>query len=201
MATRDTKRAGTTTADEPTKAELQRQMDETRESISETVDEIKETVAHQYETVKETYETVKEGVGEVMDWREQFSKNPIVWGAGAVSLGVLVGIGMAHSLGGGQSSGRRNRQQAALSERLLEQLSSLSETMMPTITSKIKEMFGIDLSEYLSISGETVRRPATKSIAKRRPTKKSATGKSSAKKRSTKQSGKAKGKGGKSGQS
>ena len=170
---------------EPSKAELQRQMKQTRESISETVDEIKETVAHQYDTVKETYETVVDSVGEVLDWREQFSKNPIVWGAGAVSLGVLIGIGLAHSLGD-QPSSRRKGQQAALSERLLEQLSTLSETLLPTMTGKIKEMFGIDLSAYLHSAGEIKRLPAGKSIAKKRATKKSAAKKSSTKKRSTK---------------
>ena len=188
MATRDTKRAGATTEDEPTKAELQRQMEETRESISETVDEIKETVAHQYETVKETYETVKESVGEVLDWREQFSKNPIVWGAGAVSLGILVGIGLAQILGDEQSSRRRKSGQAALNERLLSNLSGLSETLLPTLTNKIKEMFGIDLSDYLRSSDETVREPAGRSSAKRLTTKKSAARKSSTKKRSTKKS-------------
>ena len=176
-----------TTKGDPSKAELQRQMEQTRESISETVDEIKETVAHQYDTVKETYETVVDSVGEVLDWREQFSKNPIVWGAGAVSLGVLVGIGLAHSLGG-QPSSRRKSQQAALSERLLEQLSTISETLMPTMTGKIKEMFGIDLSDYLHSAGEKKRLPARKSSAKKRTTKKSSAGKSSAKKRTTKKS-------------
>lgn len=177
MATRNTKRAVAQTEGEPTKAELQRRMEETRESISETVEEIKETVAHQYETVKETYETVKEGVGEVLDWREQFSQNPVVWGAGAVSLGILVGIGLAQSLGGGQPSSRRKSGQAALNEKLLSNLSGLSETLMPTLTNKIKEMFGIDISEYLPSSDETARRPARKSIPKRRTTKTAGKGK------------------------
>jgi hypothetical protein len=190
MATRNTKRDGGQTADEPTKEELQRRMEETRESISGTVEEIKETVAHQYETVKETYETVKESVGEVMDWREQFSQNPIVWGAGAVSLGVLVGIGLAQSLGGEPASSRRRQSgQAALNERLLSNLSGLSETLLPTLTHKIKEMFGIDLSEYLHSSDEAARlKPAGKRSAKRLTTGKSAARKRSAKKRSTKKS-------------
>ncbi|MGB7923516.1 MAG: hypothetical protein WCF57_09750 [Pyrinomonadaceae bacterium] len=181
MATRDTKRGGALkTTGEPTKEELQRQMEQARESISETVEEIKETVAHQYETVKETYETVKDSVGEVLDWREQFSKNPIVWGAGAVSLGILVGIGLAHSLDSAPDSSRRRKSgQAALNERLLGNLSGLSETLLPTLTTKIKEMFGIDLSEYLQAANETTaittaRKPARKSSAKRLTAKKSA---------------------------
>ena len=189
MVTRNTKRAVRANEGEPTKAELQRQMEQTRESISETVEEIKETVAHQYQTVKETYETVKDGVGEVLDWREQFSKNPVVWGAGAVSLGILVGIGLAQSLGGGQPSNRRKSGQAALNDNLLSNISGLSGTLMPTLTNKIKEMFGIDISEYLPGSDETARRrPAGKSSAKRLTTKRSSANKSGAKKRSSKKS-------------
>jgi hypothetical protein len=183
--------AGKKTKGEPTKAELQRQMEETRESISETVEEIKETVSHQYDVVKDTYETVKESVGEALDWREQFSKNPIVWGAGAVSLGILVGLGLAHSLGDVPASSRRRKsRQAALNESLLNNLTGLSETLMPTMTSKIKEMFGIDLSAYLP-GGEarTKRLPARHTGAKRRVTKKSTGSKSGAQKRRARKSG------------
>jgi hypothetical protein len=177
------------TEKEPTKAELQRQMEQTRESISETVDEIKETVAHQYDVVKDTYETVKDGVGEVLDWREQFSKNPIVWGAGAVSLGILVGIGLAHSMDSVPVSNRRRKSgPAALNERLLSNLSGLSETLMPTMTNKIKEMFGIDLSDYLPGAEASVSRPVKKISAKSRTTKKITAGKSSAKKRKARKS-------------
>jgi hypothetical protein len=183
--------AGKKTEDEPTKAELQRQMKETRASISETVDEIKETVSHQYDVVKDTYETVKEGVGEVLDWREQFSKNPIVWGAGAVSLGILVGIGLAHSMGSVPASDRRRRKskQGALNESLLSNLSGLSETLLPTMTSKIKEMFGIDINAYLPAPAAAERRPS-RMIGARRPAtttkKKSAAKKSRARKSSAK---------------
>ena len=175
--------AGKKTEREPSKAELQRQMEEARESISETVDEIKETVAHQYDVVKDTYETVKDGFGEVLDWREQFSENPIVWGAGAVSLGILVGIGLAHTMGSVPTSNRRRKSgQAALNESLLSNLSGLSETLMPTMTSKIKEMFGIDLSDYLPGSEESVSRPVRKISAKSRTTKKTTGSKGSTKK-------------------
>ncbi len=188
MAERDKKRPGKTNQDEPSKAELQRRMEETRESISETVGEIKETVANQYEAVKDTYETVKDGVGEVLDWREQFSRNPIVWGAGAVSLGILVGLGLAHSLGDAPSPNRRRKSgQAALNESLLSNLSGLSETLMPTMTAKIKEMFGIDLSEYLHRPAEIVHRPVIKT-ARKRTTKRSAASKGSTKKGSARKS-------------
>src|SRR5918996_5260992 len=77
-------RAQDYTAEEPSKEELQRRMDEARDSISSTVTEIKETVANQVQAVKDT-----------LDWREQFKKRPVAWSAGAVGVGFLVGYCVA----------------------------------------------------------------------------------------------------------
>ena len=77
-------RAHEVTAEEPSKQELQRRLDEARDSISHTVTEIKESVANQVQAVKET-----------LDWREQFRKRPVVWSAGAMGVGFLVGCGLA----------------------------------------------------------------------------------------------------------
>ncbi len=77
-------RANDLTAEEPSKQELQRRLDEARDSISHTVTEIKESVANQVQAVKET-----------LDWREQFKKRPVAWSAGAVGVGFLVGYGLA----------------------------------------------------------------------------------------------------------
>ena len=66
--------------EELSKEELQRRMDVARDSISNTVTEIKETVAHQVQAVKDT-----------LDWREQFRRRPVVWSAGALGIGFLVG--------------------------------------------------------------------------------------------------------------
>lgn len=77
-------RAQEQTGEEPSKQELQRRLDEARDSISHTVTEIKESVASQVQAVKET-----------LDWREQFKKRPVVWSAGALGVGFLVGYGLA----------------------------------------------------------------------------------------------------------
>ena len=77
-------RAQDQTAEEPSKQELQRRLDEARDSISHTVTEIRESVANQVQAVKET-----------LDWREQFKKRPVVWSAGAMGVGFLVGYGLA----------------------------------------------------------------------------------------------------------
>ncbi|MFN2408080.1 MAG: hypothetical protein ABR594_18700 [Pyrinomonadaceae bacterium] len=77
-------RAQEQTAEEPSKQELQRRLDEARDSISHTVTEIKESVASQVQAVKES-----------LDWREQFRKRPVAWSAGAMGVGFLVGYGLA----------------------------------------------------------------------------------------------------------
>lgn len=77
-------RAEDHTAEEPSKEELQRRMDEARDSISNTVTEIKETVANQVQAVKDT-----------LDWREQFKKRPVVWSAAAMGVGFCTGYCIA----------------------------------------------------------------------------------------------------------
>src|ERR1043165_5101032 len=96
------------------KAELRRQMEEARESISGTVAEIKSVVAHQYEEVRETVETVRAEVGEVLDWRTEFERNPLVWGAGAVSIGILIGFGIARAVDD-EDEGARGRRKKKVS--------------------------------------------------------------------------------------
>jgi hypothetical protein len=75
--------------EDATKAELQRRMEEARESITQTVSEIKDTVATQYQHVRDS-------VSEALDWREQYRKRPVAWTLGALGVGVVVG----YSLGG-----------------------------------------------------------------------------------------------------
>src|SRR5882724_4274146 len=70
--------------EEASKKELQRRMEEARDSITNTVTEIKENVAQQYETVKDA-----------LDWREHFKKAPVAWSLGAAGLGFFVGYGIA----------------------------------------------------------------------------------------------------------
>lgn len=76
-------------SEEPSKEELQRRLDHTRDSISQTVTEIKETVANQVQAVKNT-----------LDWREQFKKRPVAWSAGALGAGFLTGYCIANTFMG-----------------------------------------------------------------------------------------------------
>src|SRR5882672_10713617 len=73
--------------EEPSKEELQRRMDEARDSITNTVTEIKENVAQQYENVKDA-----------LDWREHFKRQPLAWSLGAAGVGFFLGYGIAAAI-------------------------------------------------------------------------------------------------------
>ena len=77
--------------DDSTKAELQRRMEEARESISQTVTEIKETVVNQYQQVRET-------ISDTLDWREQYRRRPLPFTIGAAGLGFLLGYSIMGAL-------------------------------------------------------------------------------------------------------
>src|SRR5215212_2470860 len=78
-----------TADDELTKAELQRRMEEARESITQTVSEIKDTVTTQYQNVRES-------ISQSLDWREQYRRRPVEFSVAALGVGVLLG----YSIGG-----------------------------------------------------------------------------------------------------
>src|SRR6185503_4567411 len=78
-----------TVDDQPSKEELQRRMEEARDSITNTVTEIKDNVQQQYENVKDA-----------LDWREHFKKQPVAWSLGAAGVGFFVGYGIAAAVTG-----------------------------------------------------------------------------------------------------
>ena len=172
--------------EEPTgRAALERRMEETREAISETVAEIKSVVTHQYEEVRETVESVKEGVGEVLDWRTEFERNPLVWGAGAVSVGILVGFGIARAFDEKEEPRPRGRRKTVTTgEHVVAELSGFAEVVLPTISSKIKELFGLDLDAYLRAAHKP--RPAEPKRLSKKNASKGGAKKGSAKKGSAK---------------
>ena len=167
----------------PDKAALRKQMEEARESISDTVAEIKSVVAHQYEEVRETVETVRAEVGEVLDWRTEFERNPLVWGAGAVSIGILIGFGIARAFDDeGDDVRGRKKKKVSTGGHIVAELSGFADLVLPTISTKVKELFGLDLDAYLRAAH--AEREVRESPAKRLTRKK----KGSAKKGATKKS-------------
>jgi len=150
------------TDDAPTKRELQRQMEKTRESVSETVDEIKHTVNQQVAVAKKT-------VSNVLDYREQFQNEPLVWSLGALSAGFALGYTMGYAHKETRSS-KNKSQVAAFTNSLVRELSVVGNSVvMPSLNARLKEMFGFDFAEVLDSIGAANHKPR-----KRKPTKKAA---------------------------
>lgn len=80
-----------TADDELTKAELQRRMEEARESITQTVSEIKDTVTTQYQNVRES-------ISQSLDWREQYRRRPVEFSVAALGVGVILGYTVGGAL-------------------------------------------------------------------------------------------------------
>lgn len=131
----------------PSKRQLHKQMERTRESVAETVGEIKETVGEQIATAKRA-------VTGMLDYREEFQKEPLVWSLGALSAGFALGytMGYAHK----ETKGARKKSEvAAFANSMVEELSVVGNSLvMPALNAHIKELFGFDFSEVLqSIEG------------------------------------------------
>jgi hypothetical protein len=156
------------TDEAPNKRELQRQMEKTRESVSETVGEIKETVNQQVAIAKKT-------VAGVLDYREQFQNEPLVWSLGALSAGFALGytMGYAHKE---TKRGKKDSQVAAFTNSLVDELSLVGNSLvMPALNARVKELFGFDFAEVLDSISQTKkkrRRLHARKSAKRKSTRK-----------------------------
>ena len=170
-----------TAEESPSKVELRQQMEAARESISDTVAEIKSVVVNQYEEVRGTVETVRAEVGEVLDWRTEFERNPLVWGAGAVSIGILIGFGIARAFDDEDEGarGRKKKKETSTGGHIVAELSGFADLVLPTISGKVKELFGLDLDAYLR-TAHAEKRPAREPSAKKLTRKKKGAAKKSA---------------------
>jgi hypothetical protein len=177
---------------EPTKAQLQRRMEAAREEITETVEEIKDTVVDQYESVKET-------VTEAFDWRAQFRKHSVAFSLGALAVGYVVGSGIAAAIK--DATPKRGRKDdgffaelAAVGEVISEELSGVAQTLLlPALVKKVKDAFGIDLSDRLlaaKAANRTTRssKRSTKHSAAKKSSRKGGAKKSASRKRAAKKS-------------
>lgn len=148
----------TETEREPSKKQLQRQMEKTRESLAETVDDIKEALDQEVRAVKKT-------VSGVLDYREEFQKEPLVWSLGALSAGFALGytVGYAHK----NTKHGKQTPVMAFADSMVEELSTMGQGLvLPALNRKIKELFGFEFSELLGeLRGEKNR------AAKKRPRK------------------------------
>ena len=69
-----------------TKADLQSRMGEAREHVTEPV--------------VEQNHALRESVPDVLDWRGQVRRHPVVWSLGALGLGIIVGYGLVELIEG-----------------------------------------------------------------------------------------------------
>jgi hypothetical protein len=137
-------------------------MQRTRESLAETIGEIKDTVEHEITAAKQT-------VTGVLDYREQFKEEPLVWSLGALSAGFALG----YTLGYAHKNSKHGKQSsiAAFADSMVEELSSVGQgIVMPALNVKIKELFGFDFSEVLNDLGRQKKR-TRKLPAKRKTVK------------------------------
>lgn len=159
-ATRRAKQASENEDPEPTKRELERQMQRTRESLAETIGEIKETVEQEYTAAKQT-------VSGVLDYREQFKDEPLIWSLGALSAGFALGytVGYAHK----NTKGSKQSPLIAFADSMVEELSTVGQGfIMPALNVKIKELFGFNFEELLKDISKTRKRSSKKTPVKRR---------------------------------
>ena len=145
---------------QPSKQQLQRQMEKTRQSVSETVGDIKETVNEQIAVAKQT-------VTGVLNYREEFQKEPLVWSLGALSAGFALGytMGYAHR----ETKGARKKSEvAAFANSMVEELSAVGNSLvMPALNARINELFGFDFGDALNSIGKANKRSPKRSRTKK----------------------------------
>lgn len=146
-----------------TKDQLQRQMARTRESIADTVGEIKETV-------EQEVKTIKKGAAGILNFGQEFQKDPFVWSLGALSAGFALGytVGYAHK----NTRGKKQGEITAFAETMVDQLSTMGRGLvLPALDAKISELFGFEFSSMLEKVGDGQKSPS-KNKKRRRSTPK-----------------------------
>jgi len=90
----------------------------------------------------------------------------LVWGAGAVSIGILIGFGIARAFDEEDANARRRKKPSGKGAHVVAELSGFADIVLPTISSKVKELFGLDLDAYLRAA--RAEKPARKSLPRKR---------------------------------
>src|SRR5881392_3218360 len=125
----------------PSQKELQRKIGRTRDSLRTTVEAIQDKAEEQYETVKQT-------VSDVLDYRDEFQKEPVVWSLGALSAGFALGytVGYSHKL----AKTSKHSQFARFTDSVVNELSHVGQRLvLPELNTKIRELFGFDFAGLL----------------------------------------------------
>lgn len=149
-----------TTSQNAHKKGLQRQIRQTRDSLRDTVEQIQDTAEQKYQAVKQT-------VSDVLDYREEFHKEPVVWTLGALSAGFATGyaVGYAHKL----AKNKKGSEFSNFTDTVVNDLSQLGQRLvLPDLNAKITELFGFNFGGFLRQIGSNGSHTRTKSFRNRR---------------------------------
>jgi hypothetical protein len=148
---------------EPSQKELQRKIGRTRDSVRSTVEAIQDKAEQQYETVKQT-------VSDVLDYRDEFQKEPVVWSLGALSAGFALGytVGYSHKV----AKTSKNSQLAQFTDSVVDELSHVGQRLvLPELNTKIRQLFGFDFTGLLDqVRAKEKRPPRTRAKSHRSST-------------------------------
>jgi hypothetical protein len=149
-----------TTSQDAHKKGLQRQIRRTSDSLRDTVEQIQDTAEQKYQAVKKT-------VSDVLDYREEFQKEPVVWTVGALSAGFAAGytVGYSHKL----AKNKKGSQFANFADTVVNDLSHLGQRLvLPELNAKITELFGFNFGGFLQQIGGDGKHTRTRRLRSRR---------------------------------
>lgn len=148
------------TSQEAHKRGLQRQMRHTRDSLRDTVEQIQDTA-------EQKFQVAKKAVSDVLDYREEFQKEPVVWTLGALCAGFAAGytVGYSHKL----AKNKKGSQFANFADTVVDDLSHLSQRfVLPELNAKITELFGFNFGGFLQQIGGNGKHSRTRRLQGRR---------------------------------
>ena len=149
-----------TTSQNAHKKGLQRQIRQTRDSLRDTVEQIQDAAEQKYEAVKKT-------VSDVLDYREEFQKEPVLWTVGALSAGFAAGyaVGYSHKL----TQNKKGSQFAYFADTVVNDLSRLGQRLvLPELNAKITELFGFNFGGFLQQIGGNGKHTRTRRVQSQR---------------------------------
>ena len=153
----------TASSKERQKRELQHQIGETRDSLRDTVEQIQDRAEEKYQAAKET-------VSDVLDYRDEFQKEPVIWSLGALSAGFALGytLGYSHKV----AKSKTGSQIATFADSVVDELSHVGQRLvLPELNTKIAELFGFDFAGLLQQMQGTKRTPKARRLKKGRSSK------------------------------
>ena len=108
----------------------------------------------------------------MLDYRQEFHKEPVVWTLGALSAGFAAGytVGYSHKL----AKNKKGSQFASFADTVVNDLSRLGQRLvLPELNAKITELFGFSFGGFLHQIGGNGKHTRTKRLQSRRRQKQS----------------------------